>query len=96
MIGMPSSGWDPVAAFEEAFRRAHRPTSVVGPRTRESTDRMYAKIRGFSNQQLTHVWELLRHYDPGDWYDATHGIRMDDWAEAVYGELSDRGLPAAA
>jgi hypothetical protein len=40
------------------------------------------------------VWRSLENYDPDEYYDAEKGITMDEWANAVYSELSSRGLLA--
>jgi hypothetical protein len=53
---------------------------------------MFAKIEALTNQELLAVWTALKHYDPKDFYDRQHSITMDDWANAIYSNISRRGL----
>jgi hypothetical protein len=50
------------------------------------------KLEQMSDSSLLAVWEGLRNYDPTEMYDVERGITMDEWAEAVYSEISLRGL----
>jgi hypothetical protein len=52
------------------------------------------KLAAMSDGDLRTVWRSLENYDPDEYYDAEKGIKMDEWANAVYSELSSRGLLA--
>lgn len=53
---------------------------------------MHEKLQKMSDKNLLRVWEVLRTYEPGEMYDAERGITMDEWAEAVNGEIHRRGI----
>lgn len=54
---------------------------------------MVEKISKMSDDELNFVWKNLRRYDPSEEY--APGVSMDDWAENIYSEMGNRGLPTS-
>lgn len=51
------------------------------------------RVKAMSDNDIMIIWRALRHYDPHDYYDKEQQITMDQWAEIIYSERSQRGLP---
>ena len=52
-----------------------------------------AKLRSMTDDDIRATWEALRSgWGSRSFWDAEHDISMDDWAEAVYSEKSERGI----
>ena len=50
------------------------------------------KLGSMSDDDILVTWEALGKGIPEGFWDAEHGITMDDWAGVVYSEKSARGL----
>ncbi|MBI3046536.1 MAG: hypothetical protein HYY86_03325 [Candidatus Harrisonbacteria bacterium] len=50
------------------------------------------KLASMSNDDILVTWEALQGGIPEGFWAQENGISMDDWAEAVYSEKSERGL----
>lgn len=64
------------------------PNSIMSP-----TTQMCAKLSNTSNDDLRFLWDLLIDYDHETFYDEQAGIKMDAYAEAIYSEMDQRGMP---
>ena len=51
------------------------------------------KLASMSDDDISVTWEALRvGWQSDKLWDPENGITMDDWAEAVYSEKSERGI----
>ena len=50
------------------------------------------KLGSMNDADILVTWNALQGGIPEGFWDPTNGITMDDWAEAVYSEKSERGL----
>ena len=50
-------------------------------------------VVAMSDDDLCRVWNAMRDYDPAEYYDAGHGVTMDERAHLIYQQMSSRGLP---
>jgi len=53
---------------------------------------IFEKLKTMTLSELQIIWEALlsQSWCSGDFYDERSGIAMDDWAEAVQSEISQR------
>lgn len=56
---------------------------------------MFEKLKDMSCSEVQEAWKSLGNSNlrDDDWYDEAEGITMLDWAQTVFIELSQRGLP---
>lgn len=66
---------------------------AFGSGTKEGHSEMWRKVREMSDQQLVAVWNSLSDYNPCNYYNAYHGIGMDDWAYCISAVMDERNIP---
>lgn len=56
--------------------------------------KMLDRVKNKNNEDLKGIWKALHEADfcASDLWDPTGNINMDEWMEAIYSEISSRGL----
>lgn len=56
---------------------------------------LLAKLKDMSDAKVQEIWKELgnTNLSDDDWYDEPKSVTMLDWAQEVFIELSQRGLP---
>lgn len=65
---------------------------AIEPNDQHGYCEMILKLDGMSDEDLLSIWKALDDYNSDEMYDEKSGISMDEWANAVYAEISKREL----
>jgi hypothetical protein len=55
---------------------------------------MLEQVQSYTDSDLLVIWRSLcaTRYSPDEYYDLGRGIKMDDWANAIYSEICARNI----
>ena len=69
--------------------------------------KMWAKIEAFSDEEIKGIWDAMQFclrrgcdesgnllFDRRDYWDAEKTITLEDWEEAIYSAMGQRGISA--